>query len=654
VNDLAGKRVAIANRAEIAVRIATTCERLGMAPIVLLDEPDRASYAARRIGRVEVVGPSGSLFDVERVVEAAVRGDADMLHPGYGFLSERASLAEACASAGITCIGPSPETLRLCGDKIATREAAGSVAVPLLPATPPLDDEAESWKEAARSVGFPLIVKPASAGGGRGLRRVSNLDDLVPAILASRREASASGAGTDIYLERALRDPRHIEVQIAGDRSTVIALGDRDCSIQRRHQKVIEEAPAPGLADQLRNALHQHAVRIGEAVGLTGIATCEFLVSGDTIAFLEVNPRIQVEHPVTELVTGIDLVELQLRIAVGESIPFTDRPATQGHAIEARVYAEDPGADFLPTQGTLTVVDWPHQPNVRVDAGYATGDTVTTDYDSMLGKIIAFGADRSQALGGLATALRQTIVAGVPTNLPWLLDAIANADFHAATATTLTAKRVQATKPDRRIAVVAAVAWTLGRRDTADAWSAAGPLRIIGLTSLSFHDDEWEERVLLTRAGNQWQLELDGERRVLHWLRDDAGVWTVTWGALTERVVITDKSNSIEVAGSGGRWIVRRGPRMSARSTARRVSNDGRVLAPLTGRVVTVGVAVGDRVARGQSLVTIEAMKMEITCDAPADGVVQSIHCQSGGFVETGAQLLIVTLDQDTDQSKSG
>ena len=319
---VAGKRIAIANRGEIAVRIAATCRRLGAIPIVLLGDPDLNGYAARQIGLIERVGPAGSELDVELVIAAAKRASADYLHPGYGFLSERPALAEACDAAGIRFVGPSADTLRLCGDKLATRAAAVRAGVPVLPASPPIGDSPDEWVAAAQAIGYPLLVKPAEAGGGRGLRFVADESALIGAVQASRRESSSSGAGAVIYLERAMIEPRHVEVQVAADRDRTIAVGDRDCSIQRRHQKVIEEAPAPNIDDSVRANLHEYARRIAEETGLHGIATVEFLLDGSgEIAFLEVNPRIQVEHPVTELVTGVDLVEWQLLISSDRSVP---------------------------------------------------------------------------------------------------------------------------------------------------------------------------------------------------------------------------------------------------------------------------------------------------------------------------------------------
>jgi acetyl/propionyl-CoA carboxylase alpha subunit len=646
MSSLAGKRVAIANRAEIAVRIAATCRRLGMLSILLLDEPDRDSFAARQVGRVELIGPVGSLFDVERVVGGAKQAKADFLHPGYGFLSERASLAEACAGANIQFVGPSPATLHLCGDKLATREAAIGARVPVLPASTLLDDDPDHWLEAARAVGYPLIVKPSGAGGGRGLRRVAAAQDLAAAVRASRRESATSGAGDAVYLERELIEPRHLEVQVAADSRHVITLGDRDCSLQRRHQKVVEEAPSPQLAGGIRRALHDHAREVARAVGLIGVATCEFLLGADgALAFLEVNPRIQVEHPVTEIVTGIDLVEWQFRIAAGADLPLRATPNARGHAIEARIYAEDPATGFLPAQGALATVSWPMRPAVRIDAGYAGGDAVRASYDSMLAKVIAHGANRVAAMASLEEALRETIVAGVSTNVGWLLAALAQDEVRLGRTTTRSAARVPVSAPDRSIALAAAVAWTLDRPDAEDAWSAIGPFRLIGPVTLTFHGNDWEDRVSLSRGGGGWILGIGSTALPLRWWRDESGVWTVLYGDAFGRFAIVDRRDTLEVAGGGGRWMIRRGARTIDHAGKRRRVMDGKVVAPMTARVLHVAVAVGDRVTNGQVLAMLEAMKMELACVAPAPGAVDAVACRTGEVVAAGALLISLRLD---------
>lgn len=633
-----GSRVVIANRGEIAIRIAATCRRLGAIPILLLGEPDTESFAARQVGRVEIIGPAGSEFDVDLVIAAAKRARADFLHPGYGFLSERAALAEACAQAGIVFVGPSPETLLLCGDKLATRNAATGAGVPVLPASSSLDDDPQQWIAAARAVGFPLLVKPAGAGGGRGLRRVADEAGLIDAIQASRRESASSGAGSVVYLEWELFDPRHVEVQVAGDGSRTLALGDRDCSVQRRHQKVIEEAPAPNLDPDLRRHLHQYAERIGEATGLRGIATCEFLLGADGfLAFLEVNPRIQVEHPVTELVTCLDLVEWQLRIASGEPLPIDATPAVRGHAIEARVYAEDPWNGFFPASGKLNMVSWPVRPDIRVDAGYATGDTIPNSYDPLVAKIISRGSDRDAAVAALEIALQETVVAGIPTNIPWLCNLLQNAEVRAGVATTKTAGEVPPTQPDHFPALLGALALTLDGSESAetDPWSAVGPWRQLGTAPLIFHGETWEESVIVNRTQTGWEALHNHTTTPLHWWRDSNGIWTITAADSVMKMSVIKRGQDIEVTGHGGRWLVRHGPKPARRSDRFQRSHDGRVRAPLPARVLGIHVSVGDLVERAQPLVTITAMKIEMICEAPATGIVDSISCRIDELVDS-------------------
>jgi len=648
---LAGQRVAIANRAEIAVRIAATCRRLGAVPILLAGEPDLNGYAARAVGLVEPVGPAGSENDVARVVAAARRARADILHPGYGFLSERPELSEACAVAGIRFAGPSPQTLSLCGDKVATRQAAAQAGAPVLPASPPLDDDADAWLVAAERVGYPLLVKPALAGGGRGLRGAATPAALVEAVAASRRESAASGAGEVVYLERALPEPRHVEVQVAGDGAEAVVLGDRDCSLQRRHQKVIEEAPAPRLSPETRAALHAHALAVARAVGLRGLATCEFLLGADgTLAFLEVNPRLQVEHPVTELVTGLDLVEWQLRLAVGQGMPLAATPVPRGHAIEARVYAEDPARDFLPCPGALAVVAWPSRPDLRVDAGYASGDRIPPDYDSLVAKVIGHGGDRAAALAALGASLRESVVAGVATNLGWLLAALELPAVAEGRITTGTAARVPLPSPARRIALAAAVAHTLDRPPAADPWATIGPFRVGGEAGLIFHGDDWEERAVISGQAGRWRVDIGGDVRDLRWWRDEVGVWTVVLGEEVARVACMERDGAIEVAGGGGRWLLQPGPRPPAQREHHAARGDGRVRAPFPSKVLRVPAAAGARVAAGAPLVILSAMKIELVCEAPLAGTVTEVRCREGDQVEAGDVLVELAPEPATDE----
>lgn len=654
MNPLAGKRVAIANRAEIAVRIAATCQRLGAEPILLVGEPDRTGFAVRRVGRADIIGEAGSELDVDRVVDAARRIGADFLHPGYGFLSERAELAEACAAAHIRFVGPSAATLRLCGDKLETRAAAVRAGVAVLPASAPLSDNPEDWLTSAQEIGYPLLVKPAGAGGGRGLRFVSNDAALVDAILASRREVASSSLDDRIYLERALVAPRHVEVQVVADGTQVLVLGDRDCSVQRRHQKVIEEAPAPNLPKNARTMLHEYAQRVAHETELRGIATCEFLLSADgELAFLEVNPRIQVEHPVTELVTGVDLVEWQLLIAAGGEIPSHPPVAPRGHAIEARIYAEDPWNGFLPSPGQLAIVSWPSGPGIRVDAGYETDDTIPSNYDAMIAKIIVNGVDRPSALALLRSALVATIVSGVPTNLPWLVNLLDDGAVQRGQATTDTARIVIPAMPDRFPAEVAAVAAFLDRNASraVDAWSMIGPWRSLGSPTVMLHGDDWEDRISLIHTPDGWTATTDSATAQATWRQESPAIWAICIENEVHRLGVIERGDALEVCGGGGRWLIEPGARPFSEAPSHQRTNNGNVTAPLPATVLEIHVEVGDEVTAHQPLVTLYAMKMELVCAAPASGVVEAINCRIRELVDADQVLVRVGPTTNSDRT---
>ncbi len=406
----------VANRGEIALRIFRTCTRLGVRPIAVVAPDDHGSLHARS---AETTIEISSYLDPLEHIRAAREAGADAIHPGYGFLSENASFAEAVISAGITWVGPDPDALRLGGDKIAAKRIAVDNGVPTLP------------QGTATEVGFPLVVKAAAGGGGRGMRVVRAATDLAEALEAAEREAEASFGDGTLYCERYLERPRHIEVQLLGYDGGVAVLGGRDCSVQRRHQKLVEEAPAVDLDPQAWSAIELGAATFATAIGYRGAGTAEFLVDGRDVYFLELNGRIQVEHPVTESVTGLDLVELQLRVAAGEDVTPTARQS--GHAVEARLYAEDPRT-FLPQAGRITRLVWPA--GIRVDAGIAEGDDTGVRYDPLLAKLIAHGSDRADALARLATALDETVVEGVTTNLPFLRWLVRHPGFRAGRVTT--------------------------------------------------------------------------------------------------------------------------------------------------------------------------------------------------------------------------
>lgn len=626
--------LAIANRGEIAIRIARTARTLGWRPVVLLGKADRYSLAARIIGDVQ---PVSSEFDPGAVVAAAKRARATALHPGYGFLSERPELSAACEEAGILFIGPSPETLEICGDKLATRAAAERANVPLLPASPALSiEDSGEWSNHAEQVGYPLIVKVASAGGGRGLRVARSADELDRSVRSALNEAGASGADATFYFEHYLEGARHVEVQVAGDGSKAIALGDRDCSLQRRHQKVIEEAPAPGLSDETRNLAHSSAVAIAEEVGLKGLATVEFLLGNDgTLAFIEVNPRLQVEHTVTEGVTGMDLVEIQINLATGGTLPEPVPP--HGHAIQARLYAEDPAHEFLPSPGVIHRFDWPELPGLRVDAGFDASDEVSGSYDPLIAKFIASGPNRDAAIDVLMSALTQMHVGGIATNRPWLLKLLSDERFQSNNHDLSTAGDVTITPspPAREDLLVAAqfIAPSFppeplvrsNRRNKlrryGGAWQASGPFRIVSPATAVFHNVEegWQETVL--RGGDE---------------APERG-----WAPAPEGVSVLPAENGYELSTPRGRWIVARGPLPRERSGAG--STDGAVRAPMPGTMLTVNVEPGQQVSEGDVLAVMNAMKIEITLATPFNGTVTQVHAADGDLV--GSKQVIVTVE---------
>ena len=534
------RKLLVANRGEIAVRIFSTCRRLGLETVAAAGPGDERALHTRV---ADAVAPVTSYLDAEALVTAARDAGADLVHPGYGFLAESAAFAEAVLDAGLTWVGPPPEALRRGGDKLEAKRIAAAAGVPTLEAGQPAE------------LGFPLLVKAAAGGGGRGMRVVERPDQLDEALQAASREAEAAFGDGTVYFERQLEHPRHVEVQLMGDRhGNVLALGARDCSVQRRHQKVVEESPPPSLADDVLGRLAEHAVAFGRAVGYESAGTAEFLVDRDDVFFLELNGRIQVEHPVTEEVTGLDLVELQLRVADGESLAEL-RPVTSGHAVEARLYAEDPQT-FLPQPGTVRRLSLP--PGIRVDAGIEAGDEVGGAYDPMIAKLIAHAPDRDAALDRLAAALDETVVEGVTTNLPFLRWLVAHPAFRAGDVTTAFLTRFPPLSPHPRV-------------------TPHGP---------------W---------GDSWRLNLPDARAL--------------------------PALQVEEAAHGGA------------STG----GDGRVTAPMPGKVIDVRVSSGERVESRQPLVVLEAMKMEQVVTAPYDGGVHSVEVAVGDQVATGA--VLVTLE---------
>jgi len=428
------RKVLIANRGEIAVRVIRACRELGIATAAVYSEADRDALHVRLADESFCIGAAparDSYLNIPNIMATAALLGVDAIHPGYGFLAENPHFAEISRDCHITFIGPSPEAIRKMGDKAEARRMVRKAGIPVVPGSmAPLRDVAAA-AAAAKGIGYPLIVKAAAGGGGRGMRVVQSPGDLRPALATAQREAEAAFGNSEIYLERYLQEPRHIEVQVVADlRGTIVAVGERDCSVQRRHQKLLEEAPAVGLTPRMRRALLRAAVRAAEAVGYSSAGTVEFLVEGSShLYFMEMNTRIQVEHPVTEMVTDVDLIKEQIRIAAGERLSLPRDVPVRGHAIECRVNAEDPSRDFLPAPGQITVFTPPGGPGIRVDTHAYAGYTVPPQYDSLLAKVIAWGRDREEAIARMQRALREFEIGGVKTTIPFHLQVLDNAFF---------------------------------------------------------------------------------------------------------------------------------------------------------------------------------------------------------------------------------
>lgn len=430
------KKILIANRGEIALRVIRACRELGVQTVAVYSEADRESLHVRFADDDVCIGPAparDSYLKIPRIIAAAEIAGADAIHPGYGFLAENAEFAETCAASNIAFIGPTAAQIRIMGDKAAARNAMAAVGVPIIPGTPGPVEDADEALEFARSIGFPVIIKAAAGGGGKGMRVAAEPEDFTRSFQLARSEALSAFSSGDVYVEKYLERPRHVEFQIMGDRhGHVIHLGERDCSVQRRHQKLIEEAPSPAVTPELRASMGEAAVRGAAAIDYVGAGTIEMLLNEDgNYYFMEMNTRIQVEHPVTEMLTGIDLVKEQIRVAAGEELSVTEMPPLRGHVIECRVNAEDPARNFQPSPGRIDVFHPPGGPGVRLDTHVYTGYTVPPFYDSLLAKVICQGRDRQEALRRMQVALESFIIEGVTTTIPFLARVMADPHFQA-------------------------------------------------------------------------------------------------------------------------------------------------------------------------------------------------------------------------------
>jgi 3-methylcrotonyl-CoA carboxylase alpha subunit len=648
------KSVLIANRGEIACRIARTAKALGMRTIAVYSAADEHALHRRLCDESYFIGPAEpreSYLSIERLIEAAKLAGAECVHPGYGFLSESGDFAEACAHAGLVFVGPPAAAIRAMGLKDRAKTLMEKAGVPVVPGYHGERQEPAFLKDAAAAIGYPVLIKPAAGGGGRGMRRVERAADFADALKAAVRETTSAFGSSRVLIEKYVNAPRHIEIQVFADNhGNTIYLGERDCSLQRRHQKVIEETPAPGMTDRLRAKMGAAAVEAARAVGYAGAGTVEFVADGssglreDGFWFIEMNTRLQVEHPVTEEVTGLDLVAWQFRIAAGERLPLAQSEVHfDSHAVEARVYAEDPENGFLPSTGRIVGLELPAA--IRVESGVEAGGEVSPFYDPMIAKLVAHAATREAALERMTRALDATLIAGVRTNVAFLRALCASADYRRG--------RVDTGYIDRNLAALGAVP-----RQGADFGAAAlGAARLLAQQQRqNLAEDEAPGDASPWAARDGFQLTgirsvtvpiaVDGERK-------DA---VVTYGQDGMKVVVDGSGPAADAkafAAHGEAYVVRCGRQTRVRlqdfsaAITDSASGDGTVRAPMHGKVLALFVGVGDSVARGQRLAVLEAMKMEHTLRAPVAGIVKEVVVSEGSQVAEAAKIMLIAPDKD-------
>jgi acetyl-CoA/propionyl-CoA carboxylase biotin carboxyl carrier protein len=657
--------VLIANRGEIAVRVIRTLRAMGIRSVAVFSDADAGARHVAEADTAVRIGPAParlSYLDIEAVVEAARRTGAQAVHPGYGFLSENAQFAAALQAAGIAFIGPPVAAIQTMGDKIAAKAAVSAFGVPVVPGVsrPGLTDA--DLIAGADEVGYPVLVKPSAGGGGKGMRVVHEAPELPAALVSARREAASAFGDDTLFLERFVLNPRHIEVQVLADgHGSVVHLGERECSLQRRHQKVIEEAPSPLLDPETRARIGAAACDTARSVDYAGAGTVEFIVSADRpdeFFFMEMNTRLQVEHPVTEMVTGIDLVELQVRIAAGEKLPVAqDDISMSGHAIEARVYAEDPARGFLPTGGEVLDLAEPEGPGVRVDSGLAPAMVIGSEYDPMLAKVIAHAGDRSAALHALDRALSDTAVLGVTTNIEFLRFLLADPDVAAGRLDTgLLDRRMPDYLPaqhgDDELIAAAAYKWLRAcPGPVGDLWEVPSGWRLgeRAPTTFRLHAGERTDHVYLTGGPSAATARVEGGESHTLAASLDGDRLTVTLDGLRTEYLVAASNGEIWLSGGGRTAMVEelREPPVRPDEEHR---GDAELTSPMPGSVVAVGVQDGQHVDAGAVVVTVEAMKMEHALSAPVDGVVELLVV-AGDQVKVGQPLARITAGRAGDSA---
>ena len=657
-------KILIANRGEIACRVIKTARRLGIRTVAVYSEADARARHVDLADEAWPIGPSParqSYLVIEKIIEAAKRSGAQALHPGYGFLSENAGFAEACAAAGIVFIGPPPNAIRAMGSKSAAKALMEKSGVPLVPGYHGADQDPAMLAAAAERIGYPVLIKASAGGGGKGMRIVETAAGFASALASAKREATSSFGDDQVLVEKYLTRPRHIEIQVFADsHGNIVSLFERDCSIQRRHQKVVEEAPAPGMAPDRRRSMGEAACAASRAIGYVGAGTVEFIAEGDAFYFMEMNTRLQVEHPVTEAITGQDLVEWQLRVAAGGTLPLTqEQLSITGHAIEVRVYAEDPARDFLPSIGRLTHLQAPEESvNVRVDAGVRAGDAISVHYDPMIAKLIVWDRDRKAAVQRLRRALAEYEIVGLTTNTGFLAAIAAHPAFAAAELDTgfiarhsgdlfppprpasvevLAAAALQVLQ-DRRQAVDAAAA---ASNDPWSPWNLATSWRLNGdgYQDLVFRDGE---AMVTLRAhplrDGSVRLDLPGRSVALGGSVTAAGALVFTLDGIKISARIVRLGDDLTVIRDGVNHRLNLIDPLAPERTE--AAGGGRLTAPMPGRITQVLTKPGAEVRRGTALLVLEAMKMEHTITAPADGTIEAVRYAVGDLVEEGAELI--------------
>jgi 3-methylcrotonyl-CoA carboxylase alpha subunit len=660
------KKILIANRGEIACRVAATARRLGVRSVAVYSDADADARHVRACDEAVHIGaapPRESYLRWQRILEAAQASGAQAVHPGYGFLSENADFAQACAEAGLVFIGPPASAIRAMGSKAAAKTLMEKAGVPLVPGYHGLDNDPALLAREAQRIGYPVLIKASAGGGGKGMRRVDRPEDFAAALASCQREASASFGSEHVLVERYVTRPRHIEIQVFADaQGQCLHLFERDCSVQRRHQKVLEEAPAPGLSAARRAEMGAAAVAAAKAVGYVGAGTVEFIAEevgdGDLrFYFMEMNTRLQVEHPVTEAITGLDLVEWQLRVAAGQPLLLAQSDlAMRGHAIEARVCAENPDAQFLPATGTMTVARWPEHVSFerddsrpRIDRGFDEGDTISPHYDSMIAKLIVWGETRAQALARLDAALAGTHIVGLHTNVAFLRRVVNSTAFATADLDTALIEREHAAlfaAPPLPIECAAAgvvareLALEAAQQD-ADPWSRRDGWRVFGGATRRFDLDaggthhaavlhrRHDGALTLSLGGQSWPFSSRALGHDRHDVTLGAQRWTLAVYALGERITV--------FAPHGSLVLQEIDPLAHAGAGA---GEGGRLTAPMPGKVVAFLVQAGAAVKAGQALAVMEAMKMEHTIAAPRDGTVAELLFSVGDQVAEGDELL--------------